>query len=165
MATSEERQHAERMLTQYQWRLRLLEERKARQGDASDPSTDIEIAELRANVSTLDALLEPEPAEEVKETVRRAGDGDWAFMFAQFVKYGTRLTKNEERVEVAIQISREVQLALFNVGEDVKAIRDSIATERDDRVSGQHINRWIGMATLGVVVVLALASFVWLRLH
>jgi hypothetical protein len=62
MASEEDKAHAAELLHEYRKRLRLQEIRKARQGDSADPSLDIDIAELRLNIVTLEALVEPEPA-------------------------------------------------------------------------------------------------------
>ncbi len=47
MATLEDRQHNERLIYNYTRRLKILEDRRSKQGDSTDPAVDIEIEELR----------------------------------------------------------------------------------------------------------------------
>lgn len=105
MATPEDRAHAQRLKYDYERRLRVLESRKARQGDNVDPAVITEIEDLRLNVAMLEPLLEPEPAPEVAAVVRRHLADDYLFVFRQVVKVSERLTKVEQ-AQHAAQVER-----------------------------------------------------------
>lgn len=154
MATSEDRQHAHRLIADYTRRMQVLERRKARQGDNADPAVDIELDELRLNVATLEALVEPEPADEVKAVVQRHIESDWAMMFAQFVKFGQRLTKVEERVDTVAQSQASAQLWRIDIAERLE-VSDAA------RQYGQRRNLVISLGTLAALIVLAAILFVW----
>lgn len=94
----DERQHAERLLYEYRRRLRYREHQKARLGDTADPFIDADIAELRQNIAMLEPVVEPAPAEEVIEVVKRHIADDYLFLYRQLVKFGERLTKVESAV-------------------------------------------------------------------
>lgn len=153
MATTEDRQHAQRLIYQYRRRLYILEERKARQGDNADPAVDIELDELRLNIATLEALVEPEPADEVKAVVQRHVESDWAMMFAQMVKFGQRLTKVEERVDTVVQSQASAQLWRID-------ITDRLAVSDAARQWGQRRNLMISLGTL-VLLIFAVILLVW----
>jgi hypothetical protein len=94
----EERQHAERLLYEYRRRLRYREHQKARLGDTADPFIDADIAELRQNIAMLEPVVEPAPADEVVQVVRRHFADDYLFLYRQLVKFGERLTRVESTV-------------------------------------------------------------------
>jgi hypothetical protein len=154
MASIEDRQHAQRLIHEYRRRLRALEIRKARQGDSADPAIDLEIDELRLNIATLEALIEPEPAPEVQEAVKRHVEGDYTFMFAQFVKFGQRLSRVEERVDKVAQAQHAASAWRLRIGEKIDA-NDAA------RVKGQRRNLLLSIGTLAALAVLALAFLVW----
>lgn len=162
MASSEDRQHNERLIYNYTRRLKLLEERRSKQGDSTDPATDIEIEELRLNIATLEELLAPDVSPEVQAATRRA-EGDWSMLFVQFVKYGQRLTKVEERAQlVAEQQIRDSHWRL-NVTDMIEQVAATVAANDAKRRGGQRRNLSILIA-IAVLLVVDTAAIVALML-
>ena len=93
----DERHHAERLLYEYRRRLRYREHQKARLGETADPFIDADIAELRQNIAMLEPVVEPAPADEVVEVVKRHFADDYLFLYRQVVKFGVRLTHEEQQ--------------------------------------------------------------------
>lgn len=157
------RQHAESLLYEYKRRLKIRERQKARLGDAADPSVDLEIAQLRTNIAMLEPVVEPEPAEEVKEAVRRHIADDYLFVFRQVVKVGERLIRREEydatTADEIQQIKTEVQ-QIKAVVESEQAGRPKRQEEVDQRFDKQDevlkvIRKWL----IGIIIVVGFLVF------
>jgi hypothetical protein len=153
MATDEDRQHAAELLHEYRKRLRIQERRKAKQGDSADPSLDIDIAELRLNIATLEALIEPEPALEVQEVVRAHVADDYMFLFSQFVKFGSRLTHVEQRVEAVSQQQGRADVWRLGIADDVLTLKNGQTKNDVERKAGQRLNRALLIAVVVLLVV------------
>lgn len=155
MATLEDRQHAQRLAHEYRRRLRLLEVRKARQGVETDPSIELEIEEYRLNIATLEALAEPEPAPEVQDAVKRHVEGDYTFIFAQFVKFGQRLTKVEERMQLIAQAQHAASTERLHTNQAIKEIKAQQAiSERRRRVwQPIYLALWISVVLFVIIAV------------
>lgn len=159
-APDESRLHNERLLYNYTRRLRLLEDRKSKQGDSADPAVEIEIEELRLNVATLEELLAPAVSPEVQAAVRRS-EGDWAMLFAQFVKYGQRLTRVEEKADrVAEQQTRDAHWRINATGA-IEQLAINVATNDSKRQTGQTWNRRL-LISVTILVVIDTGAIVWL---
>jgi hypothetical protein len=157
VATAEDRQHAQHLLYEYRRRLRLLEIRKARQAASVDPSVELDIDELRLNIATLEALTEPEPTPEVQEVVRAHVEMDYMFLFTQFVKFGSRLTSVEQRVENVAQHQGRADMWRITATEDMRGLEATQARNDKDRQHGQRWNR-ILLITLVVLVIVAIIA-------
>jgi hypothetical protein len=153
MASDEDKAHAAELLHEYRKRLRVRERQKARQGDTADPSVDIEIADLRLNIATLEALVEPEPAIEVQEIVRSHIADDYMFLFTQFVRFGSRLTRVEERVETAAQQQGRADVWRLGIADDVLSLKTSQAQSDVARKVGQWLNRALLIAVVILLVI------------
>lgn len=153
MATADDRQHAEHLLYEYRRRLRGLEVRKARHGDLVDPAVDSEIDDLRLNIATLEALGTPEPAPEVQEAVRAHVADDYMFLFTQFVKFGSRLTHVEQRVETVAQQQSRADAWRLSIGEDVRGLKLGQDKNDHERKRGQRWNRVLLIAIIVLVIV------------
>jgi hypothetical protein len=153
MASEEDKAHAAELLYEYRKRLRVRERQKARQGDAADPSVEIEIAELRLNIATLEALVEPEPAIEVQEAVRAHVADDYMFLFTQFVRFGSRLTHVEQRVETVSQQQGRADVWRLGIADDVLTLKNSQTKNDVERKAGQHMNRALLIAVVVLLVI------------
>lgn len=161
MASPDDRQRTERLIYEYRRRLHLLERRAARQGDDVDPQVEIEAEDLRLNIATLQALIGPEPAPEVLSAVKRHVESDWAMLFAQFVKFGQRLTRVEERVETIAAAQTAAQIERLATYDDVQAIkRQQAETERKRR-------RWqpFYVAAWAIIVIAVLLALIFGRIY
>jgi hypothetical protein len=153
MATPEDRQHAEKMLYEYQRRLRIRERQKARQGDNVDPAIENEVEDLRLNIAMLEPVLEPEPAPEVTEIIRRHLADDYLFVFRQVVKVGERLTKVDDRLTKVEQSQTAAQTWRLDVS-------DRLAETEASRIHGQRRNFRISIGNLVLLILLVLALWI-----
>jgi hypothetical protein len=152
MATAEDRQHAQHLLYEYRRRLRGLELRTARQGMIlTDPSVELEIEELRLNIATLEALTEPEPTLEVQEVVRAHVEMDYMFLFTQFVKFGSRLTGVEQRVENVVQHQSRADVWRLGATEDMQGLK--AAQSRNDAARQRGQRRYLVLFIVIVILV------------
>lgn len=162
MATDEDRQHAAELLHEYRKRLRVRERQKARLGEGADPSVDIDIADLRLNIATLEALVEPEPAPEVQEVVRSHIADDYLFLFTQFVRFGSRLTQVEQRVENVAQQQRHADVWRIGISEDVRGVKAAQVKDEEDRAYGQRLNRVLLITVIVLVIIGLIARALYL---
>jgi len=154
------RLHNERLIYNYSRRLKLLEERRSKQGDSTDPAVEIEIDELRLNIATLEELLAPDVSPEVQAAIRR-NEGDWAMLFAQFVRFGQRLTKVEERAQgLAEQDTRDAHWRL-NVTGAIEHVAKEVVGNDAARKSGQLWNRRL-LIGIALLVAADTGAIIWL---
>lgn len=161
MATDEDRQHAAHLLREYRSQLRLLELRKAKQGDRSHPSLDTEMEELRINIAALEPLTEREPAPEVKEAIRRYIVDDYMFMFTQFANFRTRLTNVEQQTGAIAKQHASAQEWRLTISEDVKALKGEQTEEKQARRRGQRFNRYLLVAVVIIIMLSVLFGRVY----
>lgn len=126
---AEARAHRARLKRSYTRRLRVLELRAARQGDDTDPATDLEIEDLRAKIADLQLADAPAPDPEVKEAIRRRFESELDFLIVSFRSINERLTRGEERdVEVEKRLGK---------------VEEQHATDRLDREQRQQeLDEW-----------------------
>lgn len=145
MATTEDKRHAERLIREYTRRKRVLELRKAKQGDSADPAVEVEIEELEAGIAALHPLTKPEPPAEAKQLVeRQAGGLDMTMLFVQGTQQNTRLTKIEEGLSDIREEQSRAHVWRVTVGEDIAqipVIASALRHEVTKRVYGQWLNR------------------------
>lgn len=145
MATADDRRHAERLIREYTRRKRVLELRKAKQGDSADPAVDVEIEELEAGIAALSPLTKPEPPAEAKQLVeRQAGGLDMSMLFVQGTQQNARLTKIEEALGGIRDEQAMARVWRVNVTEQIEKLPDiqsMLQSEVGKRVIGQWTNR------------------------
>lgn len=159
MASSEDRQHAERLIKKKRGRLFRLEEQAATMGIDTPPHVQTEIDDLRADIATLEAIAAPEPGAdpEVKALTKRSfGDGDWAMLFTQYVLINTRLTKVEEATQTIQAQQGAAQIERLQTKDDVQEIKDKLAQSERKRTFWQpvYLGMWIMLAIVIVAAVL-----------
>src|SRR5262245_47190451 len=99
MATAEDRVHAENLLKAHKKRLRLLELRKARQGDSADPAIDGEIADIKAAIADLEGHQASDIVTEARQAVRSQYDTDIDFLIADNAARSRKQTQIDERTQ------------------------------------------------------------------
>jgi len=122
MATTEDRQHLERLLREHKKRLRLLELRHARQGDASDPATMAEIDDIKAAIADIE---QHEPSDVVTETrivLRKQYENDIDFLIADGAARNRRQTRVEERTETLAVEQHGIKDNVIQLMADVQTI-------------------------------------------
>ena len=127
-------------------RLRVLELRKARQGDATDPAVLTEMEEIHATLAALDMADAPEPSPEATAHVRNRFATELDFLIAQFSSITARQTRTEERV-TQVEVKQEVAAV-------------ERAQERTDRIAGQQRNYRISAVTLVLLILIIMAALV-----
>lgn len=142
----DDKAHRDRLRRENTRRLRVLELRKARQGDATDPAVLTEMEEIRANLAFLDLADAPKPAPEVRASVGSESILD--LVIAQVGKFGERLTGVEERI-VKVETRQE----------DAAEWR---FVEREERQYGQRRNFRISMANLILLLLIIAAALLFL---
>jgi len=159
MASSEERQHARRLLKKKKGRLYILEEQAAEKGIDAPPHVLNEIEDLRGDIATLEVIAAPEPGAdpEVRALTKRSfGDGDWAMLFTQYVLINTRLSKVEERTDAITQQLSMAQIERLETKEDVQEIKARQAQSEAKRRFWQpvYLGLWVFIVVLIIVAVL-----------
>lgn len=172
MPADEERAHRERLRKEYTRRKRLLEIRKARQGDAADPSLDIALEEVNASLALLDAAAAPKATEEVRAAVGQEHIDQ--LVIAQVAKIAERQTKSEEYdKDIAATLEQSTKLTQEwreTTGEQLVEIRGEIteikneviglvmvlASETANRKWGQQRNFWL------IMVIIVMLVMVWI---
>lgn len=142
----EDKAHRERLRKENTRRLRVLELRKARQGDGTDPAVLTEMEEIRATLATLDMAEVPAPATEATAHLRNRFADDFEFWVAQLASLTNRQTHTEEW-----QSKTEGRLETVERRQDEAA--DWRGEETRARKWGQRRNFWIGMTTLALVLI------------
>lgn len=155
MATSEDRQHAERLIREHKKRLRLLELRQARQGDSADPSIDGEIADIKAAISDLEGHAPSDVITEARQVVRSQYENDLEFLIADGAARNRRQTKTEETVT-------NTAAELHSVKSDVMVIKADLHHERVDRKRGQRRN--FGLSITSLVLWFLIIGALWIIL-
>lgn len=150
MASSEDRQHAQRLIKKKKGRLYRLEEQAAQMGLDTPPHVTTEIDDLRADIATLEAIAAPEPGTdpEVRALTKRSfGDGDWAMLFSQYVLINTRLTKVEEKTDTIAQVQQAASIERLQTKDDIHEIKErQVSGERKHRIwQPFFIGAWIAV--------------------
>lgn len=157
MATTEDRQHAERLIKEHKKRLRLLELRLARQGDSADPSVEREINDIKAALSDLEGHEPSAIVTQARQVVRNQYDNDIDFLVADGAARNRRQTKTEETVVATAQELHSVKDDVIAMKDDVQKLWANYANEQRDRVYGQKRNFRLSVASLALLCLLALA--------
>jgi hypothetical protein len=162
MATSEDRQHAERLIREHKKRLRLLEVRLARQGDSADPSVEREIDDIKAALSDLEGHAPSAIVTEARQVVRNQYDNDIDFLIADGAARNRRQTKTEETVAATAHELHSVKDDVIAMKADVEELKKGHTTEQKAREHGQKRNFRISIGNIALL--LLLAFFVWIVL-
>lgn len=163
MPADEERAHREKLRKEYTRRKRLLEIRKARQGDAADASLDIDLEEVNASLTLLDAADAPQATKEVRAAVGQEHIDQ--LVIAQVAKIAERLTTSEAHIQdIAASLAQWVgssQERWDMIGEKIAAVVDTMHEERYARRWGQRRNLWLSAIAIvvGLVAVVLLVAF------
>lgn len=156
MASPEDRQHIERLIREHKKRLRLLEVRKARQGDSADPSIDGEIADIKAALSDLEGHAPSSVITEARQAVRNQYENDLDFLVADGAARNRRQTKTEEMVaNTAIEL-HSVKDEVIAMKADVRALQ----RERYARIRGQRLNFGLSLSSLLLLAISSIALLV-----
>ena len=144
--------HRDRLRRENMRRLRVLELRKARQGDATDPAVLTEMEEIRATLATLDMAEAPTPAPEATAHLRSRFVDEFEFWIAQLAALTMRQTRTEDRVgtlETKVDQADQVSAAWRS---------EHAATHEAsnlDRIWGQRRNFWLLIAILVLIAIVA----------
>lgn len=156
MASVDDRRHAERLLKKKRARLHRLEEQEADFGVNTEPVILNEIEDLRRDIATLQALLEPPPSVDVQEVAARikGGEtGDFMMLFTQYVLLNTRMTRQEEKMESVLQQQGAAQIWRMDVAERLE-------NNEAARVHGQLRNFRLAIGNLALLLLVALALLI-----
>lgn len=148
----DDKAHRDRLRRENMRRLRVLELRKARQGDATDPAVLTEIEEIRATLATLDMADAPSPAPEATAHLRHRFVDEFDFWIAQLAALTMRQTRTEDRVgTLETKVDRADELTALWRGEHAATHE---ANDRD-RAWGQRRNFWLLIAILVLIAIVA----------
>lgn len=162
MGSPEDRQHAERLIREHKKRLRLLEVRLARQGNAADPSIENEIADIKAALSDLEGHAPSQVITEARQVVRNQYDNDIEFLVADGAARNRRQTKTEETVTNTAVELHEVKNDVIAMKADMQQLRDDHTLECVRRSVGQRRN--FGLSVTSLILLLTLAVAIWVVL-
>ncbi len=159
MAAPEDRRHAERLIREYTRRKRVLELRKAKQGDSADPAVDVEIEELEAGIAAVLPLTKPDPPQEAKELVEKQASGglDIAMLFVQGTQVNTRLTQMQEQLVDIKHEQARAQVWRIEASEKLEQIPVIQATVQQE-VSGRMLGQWLNRLFIFGIAVLVSAG-------
>ena len=156
MASSEDRRHAERLLKKKRARLHRLEEQEADFGINTEPVILNEIEDLRRDIATLQALLEPPPSDDVQEIATRikGGEpGDFMLLFTQYVLLNTRMTRQEEKMESVLQQQGAAQIWRMDVAERLEG-------HEQERIHGQRRNFRLAIGNFALLLLMAILLWI-----
>lgn len=146
----EEKQHRAELRTVYIRRKRLLELRKARQGERSEPALDMELEEVRASLHLLDLADAPKASAEA-QAAAGGNENILALAIAQLGKFGERLTGVETKVDA-------VDTAVAAVQHEAAVWREehgkAHVTEGLARLHGQHIRIAVEVGFIVLVILI-----------
>lgn len=164
MATDEDRQHIQLRIKALSKRFKILELRKDRQGDAADPSVDLEIDELRLNIGELQRVLDgPKLHDETKQAIRKYYDDDIDFLIATTAGLNQRQTRTEEQVQSITETQHAAGLWRLGYGPIIDALSERATREDRDAPKGRR--RTLILLLLIVLFIAAeFGSIVWLAL-
>lgn len=166
---ADERAHREKLRKEYTRRKRLLEIRKARQGDTADPSLDIDLEEINASLALLDAAAAPKATDEVRAAVGQEHIDH--LVIAQVAKIAERQTKSEEYAQdIAATLEQSTKLTqewrettgeqLIEIKDQMIEIKDQIVglvinahAETRKREWGQRRNFWLSIAAIMLMLI------------
>ncbi len=155
MATSEEREHARRLLEIHQRNLRELEERAAKYGADIPLHLKNQIDQERADIAALEPIAKPAPSQIVQSFVSGVSDGNggnWAMLFSQFVLLNSRMTKQEEQTQRILDEQGRASMWRMQAGHDIEDLK----TDQRARRPGQQRNLWLLSTTVALLIIVLL---------
>jgi len=164
MATIEDRAHLERLLKEHKKRLRLLELRQARQGDAIDPATTIEIDDIKAAIADIEQHTPSSVITETRAAVRNQYDNDIDFLIADGAARNRRQTRVEERTEQLAVEQHAIKDDVLVVKDDVQGLKQSQAENDQKARSGRTRNTVLLALNVGLLLLL-MGFQIWMVLR
>lgn len=154
MATSEDQEHARRLLKKYRARLRYRELQVADLGVMADPVIVNEIEDLKASIAELDNHKpQPEIVTEARQAARNQYESDMDFLMADGAARNRRQTRIEERQDGMATELHQLKNTVLTVVEDLRQNK----TLAD---WGRQRNFWLFI--VAIVLLLAIAARVLL---
>jgi hypothetical protein len=154
MATVEDRAHLERLLKEHKKRLRLLELRQARQGDAIEAATAIEIDDIRAAIADIEQHTPSTIVNETRAALRNQYDNDIDFLIADGAARNRRQTRNEERTET-------LAVEQHAIGEKGIMLVSDVQTIADRLVQNESKGRF-GRTRNAVLLIINVVMLAWI---
>lgn len=160
MATSEDRQHAERLIREHKKRLRLLELRRARQGDSADPSVDQEIEDIKNALLELEGHTPSELVTQARQVARNQYENDIEFLIADGAARNRRQTRTEEKVDFIAAEIHAVKDEVIVVKSDVQTLQKEHKKSEEERRVWAPVWRAAWLSAV-ILALLALAVALW----
>lgn len=140
-----------RLLTR---RLRLLEIRKARQGDASETSLDLDIEDLRLSIAELRRHIDgPQLLSEARQAIKDYYQDNLDFVINQVAQLNQRQSVTEEKMTRFEQGQHAAQIERLQTKEDVAEIKTRLlGSERQRRLWQPVYAAMFALAMLAIVL-------------
>lgn len=153
MALDEGRQALEEQARLFTRRLRILEIRKARQGDASEPSLDLDIEDLRLSIAEIRRHIDgPQLLSEARQAIKEYYQDNLDFVINQVAQLNQRQSVTEEKMTRIEQGQNAAQTERLDLAADVKALKAQAQISEHRRRFWQPI--YAGMFALAVLAVI-----------